>query len=200
MGELETLNRSLFMLINAGGDTPHWLIQCAIGIAAGLIYLLPLLLVGFWLWGNPAERRLMLKAALVTVIALLANQLIWAVWPHPRPFVIGLGHTWMMHAPDSSFPSDHMTVFACIGLTLLLDGLSGWGVIILLTGLSVAWARVFLGVHFPLDMLGAMLISLLAYAGLSPVWRRVGLLTTDWLVRLYRGLLAKPIRAGWLRN
>ncbi|WP_409264447.1 phosphatase PAP2 family protein [Pseudomonas sp. KCJK9000] len=200
MGELETLNRSLFMLINAGGDTPHWLIQCAIGIAAGLIYLLPLLLVGFWLWGNPAERRLMLKAALVTVIALLANQLIWAVWPHPRPFVIGLGHTWMMHAPDSSFPSDHMTVFACIGLTLLLDGLSGWGVIILLTGLSVAWARVFLGVHFPLDMLGAMLVSLLAYAGLSPVWRRVGLLTTDWVVRFYRGLLAKPIRAGWLRN
>jgi undecaprenyl-diphosphatase len=200
MGELEALNHTLFLLINAGGDTPHWMIQLAIGIAAGLIYLLPVLLLGFWLWGSPGERRLMLKATLITVIALLANQLIWAVWPHPRPFMMGLGHTWMMHAPDSSFPSDHMTVFGCIGLTLLLDGLSGWGVVILLTGLSVAWARVFLGVHFPLDMVGAMVVSFLVYAGFSPVWKRIGLPVTNLVQRCYRSLMAVPIRAGWLRG
>ncbi|WP_218189737.1 MULTISPECIES: hypothetical protein [unclassified Pseudomonas] len=49
MGELETLNRSLFLLINGGGDTPQWLVLLAIGIAKGLIFLLPVLMLGFWL-------------------------------------------------------------------------------------------------------------------------------------------------------
>jgi undecaprenyl-diphosphatase len=200
MGELETLNRSLFLLINGGADTPHWLVLLAIGIAKGLIFLLPVLMLGFWVWGHREERRLVLKATLVTVIALIVNQVIWAVWPHPRPFMIGLGHTRMWHAPDSSFPSDHMTVFACMGLTLLLDGLSGWGVVILLTGLSVAWARVFLGVHFPLDMAGAVVVSFLVYSGFSPIWRRIGRPVTDQAERYYRSLMAVPIRAGWLRG
>jgi Undecaprenyl-diphosphatase (EC 3.6.1.27) len=200
MGELETLNRSLFLLINGGGDTPQWLVLLAIGIAKGLIFLLPVLMMGFWLWGHRGERRLVLKATLITVIALVVNQVIWAAWPHPRPFMIGLGHNWMLHAPDSSFPSDHMTVFACMGLTLLLDGLSGWGVVILLTGLSVAWARVFLGVHFPLDMVGAVIVSCLVYSGFSPIWRRIGRPVTDSAERYYRSLMAMPIRAGWLRG
>ncbi|QHG64118.1 phosphatase PAP2 family protein [Pseudomonas putida] len=200
MGELETLNRSLFLLINGGADAPQWLVLLAIGIAKGLIFLLPVLMLGFWLWGHRGERRLVLKATLVTVIALVVNQVIWAVWPHPRPFMIGLGHNWMLHAPDSSFPSDHMTVFACMGLTLLLDGLSGWGVVILVTGLSVAWARVFLGVHFPLDMVGAVIVSFLVYSGLSPIWRRIGRPVTDLAERYYRSLMAVPIRAGWLRG
>lgn len=199
MGEIEAFNRSLFLLINAGSDTPHWLILLAIGIAKGLIFLLPVLMMGFWVWGHRGERRLVLKATLITVIALVVNQLIWAVWPHPRPFMIGLGHTWMLHAPDSSFPSDHMTVFGCIGLTLLLDGLSGWGVIILLTGLCVAWARVYLGVHFPLDMVGGMVVSFLVYSGFSPIWRRIGTRMTDLAEQLYRNLMAMPIRAGWVR-
>ncbi|MFJ4440557.1 phosphatase PAP2 family protein [Pseudomonas sp. NPDC089422] len=200
MGELETFNRSLFLLINGGGDTPQWLVLLAIGIAKVLIFLLPVLMLGFWLWGHCGERRLVLKATLVTVIALVVNQVIWAVWPHPRPFMIGLGHNWMLHAPDSSFPSDHMTVFACMGLTLLLDGLSGWGVVILVTGLSVAWARVFLGVHFPLDMVGAVVVSFLVYSGFSPIWRRFGLRITNTTERLYRRLMATPIRAGWVRG
>lgn len=47
--------------------------------------------------------------------------------------MIGLGHAWMPRAADSSFSSDHMTVFGGIGPTLL-------------PGLGVAWAQVFLDV------------------------------------------------------
>jgi undecaprenyl-diphosphatase len=93
---------------------------------------------------------------LVALLGVAANQAIGALWPHPRPFMIGLGHAWMPHAADSSFPSDHMTVFAGVGLTLLFDGAVGWAILALLVGASVAWARVFLGVHFPPDMAGAV--------------------------------------------
>ncbi len=87
-----------------------------------------------------------------------------------------------------------------MGLTLLLDGFSGWGVVILLTGLSVAWARMFLGVHFPLDMVGSVIVSFFVYLGFSPIWRRIGRPVTDSAERCYRSLMAVPIKAGWLRG
>ncbi|MEB1083489.1 MULTISPECIES: phosphatase PAP2 family protein [Pseudomonadota] len=200
MNEIETLSRTWFLQINGSNDTPTWLVHIAVGIADDLIYLIPLLLLGFWLWGSPTRRSMALKASLVTLVSLAANQAICALWPHPRPFMIGLGHAWMVHVADSSFPSDHMTVFCGIGLTLFFEGAVAWGIVTLLVGLGVAWARVFLGVHFPLDMVGALVVSLGVYAALTPFWSRVGLRITGLVEQLYRTILAQAIRAGWVRG
>lgn len=200
MNEIESFNRTLFLQINGNDDTSVWLLQAAAGIADYLIYLIPMLLLGLWLWGDHARRNLAIKACLVAMLGVAANQVIGAVWQHPRPFMIGLGHAWIPHAADSSFPSDHMTVFAGVGLTLLFDGVTGWGVITLLLGLCVAWARVFLGVHFPLDMAGAVGVAGIAYAAVTPPWHRAGRPMTDLAERLYRQILARPISAGWIRR
>jgi hypothetical protein len=53
------------------------------------------------------------------MLALSANQLLGLVWQHPRPFLIGLGQTFLVHAPDSSRPGDYITVFAGVALTQL---------------------------------------------------------------------------------
>jgi undecaprenyl-diphosphatase len=64
----------------------------------------------------------------------------------------------------------------------------------------VAWARVFLGVHWPLDMVGALLVAL----GMTLLFQTrlldgfCALLTTS-LGTLYRRVLARPIARGWLR-
>ncbi|WP_374554265.1 phosphatase PAP2 family protein [Aquitalea pelogenes] len=200
MNDLEVFNRTLFLQINGGADTPAWLIQTAIGMADYLVYLIPILLFGQWLWGNHGWRNLAIKACLVTLLALGVNQGIGLLWTHPRPFMIGLGHTWIPHAADSSFPSDHMTVFAGIGLTLLFDGALGWAVVTLLTGLGVAWARVFLGVHFPMDMAGAVGVVAVSYMAVKPLWQVLGALVTDHVERLYRLMLARPIARGWIRG
>ncbi len=200
MDRIEALNRAWFLHINGGTGTPAWMIHLASGIADDVIYLIPLLLAGLWLWGNHARRSLALKACLVALLGVAANQAIGALWPHPRPFMIGLGHAWMPHVADSSFPSDHMTVFGGIGLTLLFDGAASWGAATLLAGLSVAWARVFLGVHFPLDMAGALVVAAIVYAVASPPWRRAGALLTRQIESLYRRLLARPIALGWIHG
>ncbi len=200
MDRIEALNRAWFLYINGGSGTPAWLAHLATGMADDAIYLIPLLLAGFWLWGDHTRRSLALKACLVAMLGMAANQAIGALWPHPRPFMIGLGHAWMLHAADSSFPSDHMTVFGGIGLTLLFDGVAAWGIATLLAGLGVAWARVFLGVHFPLDMAGALAVAVIAYAVVSPPWRRVGAPLTGQIESLYRRLLARPITLGWIRD
>ena len=192
---LETLNRDLFLRIN--GDSPS---LAATVVADDVIYAIPLLLFGLWLWGDQVKRSLALKACLVVGAGLLANLVIGIAWPHPRPFMIGLGHTWIPHAPDSSFPSDHATVFAGVGVTLLLGGEIGLGFAVLLTGLCVGWARVFLGVHFPLDIAGAFCVAALSWAASTPLWNQAGGSITGFAERTYRRSLRPVILAGWLRR
>ena len=43
---------------------------------------------------------------------------------------------------------------------MMLSGLRKLGGFILLSGILVGWSRVFLGVHFPLDIIGASLVAL----------------------------------------
>ncbi|HDR9762071.1 TPA: phosphatase PAP2 family protein [Burkholderia cepacia ATCC 25416] len=200
MNTLEAFNQALFLMINAAPATPPWLIGLATKIADDLIYLIPVLLTGMWLSGSEAQRNLAIRACVVAMVALGANQLIGLVWQHPRPFMIGLGHTFIAHAPDSSFPSDHATVFASLALTLLPGGARTLGGLTLLAGLAVAWARVFLGVHFPLDMLAAVAVAGAACVLIAPLWALAGRALTGTIIQIYRQLLARPIASGWLRR
>jgi len=200
MSEIETLDRTLFLYINGSEGTPAWLVHVAIGIAEGLIYLIPMLLVTMWMWGGPDRRRLAVKACLVTLLALGMNQMIALVWARPRPFMLGLGHAWLSHTAESSFPSDHVTVFAGIGLALLFGGARRLAVGVLAIGVAVAWARVFLGVHFPFDMVGAVLVAWAACGVVSRLWLVASEPLMNRLEHLHRRLLAWPIAAGWVRS
>ena len=201
MNTLEALNAATFLRINADLNTPHWKIGAATFLADYLIYLIPLVFIGMWCWGKEMQRNLALKACLVALVALGMNQIIILLWPHPRPFMVGLGHSFMAHASDSSFPSDHATVFSAIGLTFIFNSVRsviGWS--ILAAGVIVAWARIFLGVHFPLDMAGAVVVVCLVWAAIQPVWARVGNAITLQVEQIYRLVLAQPISHGWIRR
>lgn len=200
MNQLEQLNQLLFLRLNADPGTSGWALSLATVAADYFIYAIPLVLLALWLWGGTLERSVALKAVAVAFVALGINQLLAIVWPHPRPFMMGLGHTFIAHASDSSFPSDHATVFAAVGFTLLFTGYRkaiGWGVLLL--GVWVSWARIYLGVHFPFDMLGAAVVALAVYFPISLLWRGVGERLASWAAGLYRKLLAWPIAKGWIR-
>ncbi|MGG7993411.1 phosphatase PAP2 family protein [Klebsiella aerogenes] len=91
-----------------------------------------------------------------------------------------------------SFPSDHATLFFSAGMSLLLAGAKRSGGLILLLSILVAWSRVFLGVHFPLDMAGAALVAVLTCLLLRPLWRHFG----ERLTRLCESLSARLF--SWL--
>lgn len=201
MTSLETFNQSIFLLLNADSATPAWKIGIAALMADFLIYFIPLVLVGQWCWGSEKQRELAFKACVIAFLALGVNQLLSIVWPHPRPLAMGLGHTFILHANDSSFPSDHATVFAAIGLTFVFENIrskAGWTVLFL--GTWVAWARLFLGVHFPLDMIGALFVVVAVWLGVGPIWRSFGTKLTSRAEGAYRLVLARPIALGWIRR
>lgn len=193
-------NSWLFMKINGGADASSWLVELAKVIGDGLIYLVPLALVALWLRGNIASRSLSLRAFAVAMFAVGLNQAIGLFWQHPRPFAIGLGHAWIPHAADSSFPSDHATVLFALAFTFFAEGAAAIGIASIACAFAVAWARVFLGVHFPYDMAGAALVAFASLALLSKPWNMVGGSATGLAESVYRRLFAWPISAGWVRK
>lgn len=112
-----------------------------------------------------AVDRTAFRATTAAAIALLVNFLVGCLWDRPRPFVAGIGQAWIAHAPTGSFPSDHLTAQWAIAGVLLLDRRTRiWGLGLALLGLPMAWARVYLGLHYPSDMLGALAMAIAVVA------------------------------------
>jgi len=155
---MESINIAFFHVLNAGAGLAGLGLALPVFLAEYLIGIVPALLIILW-FRDPSEpaRVRLLGTFLSAMLALGVNQLIGLFYQHPRPFMVGLGHSYLQHVTDSSFPSDHVTVLFAVGLALFLDRTTRWsGAVIMLAALPVAWARIYLGVHFPLDMAGAL--------------------------------------------
>lgn len=198
---MEHWNQTLFLLLNAAPDASRIVVEVARMLAGGLIWIVPLGMIFGWLRGSTATRRALVAATVSGLAALLINQLIGLLWYHPRPFEAGIGRTLMFHVQDSSFPSDHVTLIWAVAFSLLLHErfrAAGWALALL--GLPVAWARIYLGMHFPLDMLGAALVAFgSAWLILGEEHRFVApvvhILQCPYR-RIFSGLIAK----GWVRQ
>lgn len=200
MNALDILNHALFLSINADPATATWQIQAALLLANRLILLVPGALVAMWLWGGQAQRSLALKVLTSIGAALFISYLCGALWPQPRPFVLGLGHAFFPHKATSSFPSNHTIIIATFAFALIFDRRwAGWGWAALLAAVVVGTSRVYLGVHFPLDIAGGLILAPVAAAATAAVWNRVGAPLTLAAQALYRKLLALPIARGWIR-
>lgn len=197
---IEALNRQIFLFINANDSTSVWLLDLARVLAKDTLFLLPLLLAGLWLWGGDARRRLAVKAIVVTAVSLAAGCILGLLWFHPRPFMLPLGHTYIPHKADASFPSHHTTIFFSIGFCLLAaeTRLFGWAV--LAVGAAMAWARIFTGLHFPLDIVGAVVLAYAVYRGMTPVWNKYGASVMTCLVRPYRIVFSPLISLRWVKE
>ena len=165
-------------------------------VAQWLVFGAAVLVIALWVWGASRKRYALLAAGVATLIALGINQVIGQLWFHPRPFMIGLGRTLMPHASETSFPSDHATFLWSLGFGLIITGAwRWWGWPIAASGLVVAWSRVYLGLHFPFDMAGSLIVSLAAAAlarALQPSLRRWLLPSTESVYEFLLERLSLP--------
>ncbi|MCK9816024.1 undecaprenyl-diphosphatase [Pseudomonas sp. MAFF 302046] len=189
---MEELNRSLFLAINASAEASLPMRELAIFFAQWMVFCVPLLLAVLWIFGEQRQRRVVLLAGVSIALALACNLVIRELWFHPRPFMLGLGQNFLAHAPGASFPSDHASGLFAMAFALILASLRKTGLVMLGLALLVSWARVYLGVHFPLDILGGCLVGLLSAwlvrQGLA--WRQLDLRLLALLEGVYLRLLA----------
>ena len=198
---MEHLNLALFLLVSAGENAPGIAIAAARFLAQDLVWMLPAGLILGWLRGSSATRQALIAATVAGLTGLLINQLIGLAWYHPRPFAAGLGRALIAHAWDSSFPSDHLTLIWAIASSLALHRqvrFAGWAIALL--GVPVAWARIYLGLHFPLDILGAALVALCSTWLISGQEEQLIAPLMRLLLPTYRKLFSGFIRKGWVRQ
>lgn len=158
-------NTALFLLLNAPVHPGDAMLLAAEALASVPVLLAPILLACLWVWGHPDRRPALLAVAASLFVGQAANMLLGMAWYEPRPFMAGVGQTWMAHVADNGFPSDHATLAWSLGLGLVLTGASRrWGAAACLLGIAAGWARVYLGIHFPLDVLASAPVGLLAAA------------------------------------
>ncbi|PFH08322.1 undecaprenyl-diphosphatase [Collimonas sp. PA-H2] len=196
---MEEFNQSLFLLFNASAHPNPITLNTAMVAADLLIYLIPVSLLVGWLRGSEATRKLMLEAVVAGIVGLSISMLCGMLWQHPRPFAIGLGTNFLAHSPDSSFPSDHLTLQWSVAFSFLLHKrLRTLGLVYSLLGLPMAWARMYLGVHYPFDMAGAAAVAAVS----AIICHRC----TPWFMAplfrcasaIYGFLFAPLIRRGWM--
>jgi len=200
---LDHLNLLFFSMLNADAGLHGWRLDLGIFAAKYLILVVPFGLAALWMGGQAQQREAAVKALAATVCALTLNVLIGLLWYHARPFAEHIGHNFLPHAANSSFPSDHGTIMFTVALVLArarAPAVRRFGLAMLPLALAVAWARVFLGVHWPLDMLGGFGMAL-AMTLLFQTAAVTGLCAAlaESMATLYRRLLARPIARGWLR-
>jgi len=97
----------------------------------------------------------------MTAINLVLSFIIGHIWYFPRPFVNDKNINLLYpHTPDASFPSDH-----ALGSMSIALGLNRYSKLIgrITIGLSIfiGISRIYVGHHYPLDVLGSFGIAVL---------------------------------------
>ncbi len=153
------LNQKLFLYINSFAGKNHLVDLIMIIIAQITPYLFIFLL--FYLWFSKRKNEA-LYAGYGAIIGILINKIISLFYFHPRPFMNHLGTTLLFHKADSSFPSNHTTFTLSIAFILLTFKSTRFiGVIATFFALWCGFSRVYIGVHYPFDIFGSIVVSIL---------------------------------------
>lgn len=153
-------NLHLFELINAPPGLSPLRLVLATSVAHWGIGLIPLALAFAWLHVDHAARRELVQMLMAVLLALGLAQIVTYIWPQPRPLALHLGVQYLELGNDPGLPSEHVTVFWTLALSALSTRrFAVWAFPLLAAGLLVGWSRVFLGVHFPFDILAAFPVS-----------------------------------------
>ncbi|MFC8667588.1 phosphatase PAP2 family protein [Streptomyces sp. NPDC057199] len=181
-------------------DAPHWFDRVMEFVGEwGLLLAMVMLVIWCWLTvrkrgGEDAASSVaaLIWAPLAAGVAVLVNVPIRGFVERPRPFVDHDGLDVLIGGKsDFSFVSDHATLMMAMGVGLFVANRK-FGVVGIVLGLFGGFCRVYMGVHYPTDVIGGfalgtavvLLLSPLAMALLTPVVAaverspRVG-----WLVR-----------------
>ena len=138
-----------------------WLMLSLPWLATNLTLLPIIVLFSLWLWRKKGRGELALQLMVVSLGSLIMNAVLKSAFARPRPDLWELRgqYAW------ASYPSGHAIVCTSVFFTvaLMLYRERGWRWPFAATAtlmVVVLYSRLYLGVHWPTDVLGGLLVGL----------------------------------------
>lgn len=136
-----------------------------------LVFVTLALVILLTIRGSAKEKKPLVLIFIGILVAEILIKLTRVFFFEPRPYITFNLTPLITHIPDASFPSEHTTLMAILfwAYAFYYSKLT-W--IFLTLMLWVGFARIFVGVHYPLDILGGMFYGFLA-------------ITVAWQIKIY---------------
>lgn len=157
------MNNTLLLLFNGWAGNSHLLDNIMVFCASYLVYVVFAVALGCIVY--LAYKRKWQQVAYffgTLVLSYILLQIAARIYIDHRPFVDHHLTQLVAHAAGTSFPSDHTTVTTAIAFGLLFfTRFKGLGLAVLGCAFLIGFARVFVGIHYPIDILGGLVVGLL---------------------------------------
>ena len=164
-------NMQLFRLINDLGFQIPALNPVFIFIAEYFLYMLIIVLVVYLFKDNRKHRVMVLAAVVSCLLAVILGKIAGQFHYNVQPFAtLDNVNLLIEKEVNNSFPSDHAILSFTICMTLFLFDKRKF--YFLFIGLLVAVSRIWVGVHYPFDVLTSIALSIVVALIVSSIFKK----------------------------
>ena len=182
------MDLGILRFLNQFAGQSKWLDQLGSFIAVYAIGLLAFLVILLWFLDESVQRKKNQYAIVLAVESVILafggfTLLIRSLWPRLAPFVTNNIKLLIEQNPlTPSFPSGHTVIAFALALPVLIYNRKA-GIWLFVLAILIGASRVFVGAHYPSDILGGFAVALIVVLFLN----------------FFRKWLVAPV-VRWLRN
>jgi undecaprenyl-diphosphatase len=158
--DLFEMNVDLFRTINDLGKEYTYLNNFFIFMAEYMVFVLAFIALIFWFTRREENRMMIISATISFILAEMIGKIAGTLHSNNQPFAeLSNVNKLIEKAVDNSFPSDHTILFFAFCMTFFIYQ-KRWRYIWIMLALVVGISRIWVGVHYPADVIVGAIISI----------------------------------------